>query len=348
MPKYKIIRLQNFKGGLHLARGLTNSYDKSLETLHSDTIKSAIFVSALQLFSEIGEEGDDRAYEAGKAFLGKFKVSSAFPFVGEDYYFPTPELPNPYKFDKDTKLSEKDKKKVIFIHQDLFSEYIKDVNAFRFTADQLKSDKVLTTKKYKEIIKSETYQHVSIPRNYGTDSTPYYVDKMYFQENTGLFFLLEVTDKNDTETLPKLKAALKLLADSGIGTDRNSGNGQFDVAYDDLTFDEPTNATHDLSLSLYCPKKEEIEGKIIHQSYYELVKRGGYISSPESEDHLTIRKRSIHFFTAGSVFPKFDDGKERQGKVVNLRPDDVNGLKHPIWRDGQAIFIPIKYEDNDK
>jgi CRISPR-associated protein Csm4 len=198
----------------------------------------------------------------------------------------------------------------------------------------------LNEKRYKELIKSETYQHVAIPRNYGSDSTPYYVDKMYFEKDAGLYFLLEITDKNDNETLHKVKAALKLLADSGMGTDRNTGNGQFDIAYDELILDkiDKKEATHDLSLSLYCPEKEEIQGTIT-DSYYELIKRGGYISSPQSEAHLTIRKRSIHFFTAGSVFPKKED---RKGKLVNLRPKKVNDLEHPIWRDGRAIFIPIK------
>lgn len=342
MPKYKIIRLQNFKGGLHLARGLTNAYDKSLETLHSDTIKSAIFVCALQLFPEIGAVENE--YEAGKDFLSKFKVSSAFPFMGDNHYLPTSELPKPYGFPTGANLSEKDKKKVLFIHEELFKTYIKDVNAFQFTSEQLKSDKVLNEEQYKEIIQSETYQHVAIPRDYGSDSTPYYVDKIYFQENAGLYFLMEIDEEKEVETLKQIKAALKLLADNGIGTDRNTGNGQFDI--DDsksIELEFSADATHDLCLSLYCPEEVEIKEKL-HNSYYELIKRGGYISSPQKEEHLTIRKRSIHFFTAGSVFPKIE---KRKGKVVNLRPENITGLEHPIWRDGQAIFVPIKYKDHE-
>jgi CRISPR-associated protein Csm4 len=342
MSQYKIVRLEKFKGGLHLARGLTNAYDKSLETLHSDTLKSAIFVCALQLFPEIGVAGEKNNYQAGKDFLSSFKISSAFPFVKDNYYFPTPELPLPYNFPKidGKEISAKKKAKVKFINKRLFKRFIQDVNSFEFTTDELNSNAVLTEETYKEIIKSETYQHVAIPRDYGSDSTPYYVDKLYFEEDAGLYFLLKT---DDDSIFKKIEAALKLLADNGIGTDRNNGNGQFDIdtkSTMDLEF--PADATHDLSLSLYCPKKEEIEGKL-NDSYYELIKRGGYISSPKNETHLTVRKRSIHFFTAGSVFPKVE---KRKGKIVNLKPK-YDGLEHPIWRDGQAIFVPIKHTSND-
>lgn len=343
MPNYKIIRLEEFKGGLHLARGLTNAYDKSLKTLHSDTIKSAIFVCALQLYPEIGEAGDDNKYQAGKNFLGKFKVSSAFPFIGQDYYFPTIEIPRPYDFEKNLGLTDKEKKKILYLRQDLFRDYIKDIQNFKLTEENLKSNSVLNKKRYGENIKSDTYQHVAITRDYGTDSTPYYVDKIYFNENAGLYFLLEMKDKEDTETLKKVEAALRLLGDNGIGTDRNTGNGQFDVdSSQSMNFDAIDDATHDLVLSLYCPEKVEIENQL-DKSYYNLVKRGGYISSPQKETNLSIRKRSIHFFTAGSVFPKIEN---REGKIVNLQPD-FGDLKHPIWRDGRPIILPIKYETDE-
>jgi CRISPR-associated protein Csm4 len=342
--QYRIVRLENFKGGLHLARGLTNTYDKSLKTLHSDTIKSAIFVCALELFPEIGVAGEQSEYQAGKYFLGQFKVSSAFPFIDQDYYFPTIEIPRPYNFSEDASLTDKEKKKILYLRQDVFKEYIKDIRNFKLTKEHLTSKSVLDKKRYGENIKSDTYQHVAVSRDYGSDSDPYYVDKIYFEKNAGLYFLLEMKDEEDTETLKKIEAALKLLGDNGIGTDRNTGNGQFDMDMTEtMTFDVSDDATHDLVLSLYCPKKVEIDNQL-KSSYYNLIKRGGYISSPQNEVNLTIRKRSIHFFAAGSVFPKYEN---RSGTIVNLQPDFSN-LKHPIWRDGRPIILPIKYETDEK
>ena len=50
-------------------------------------------------------------------------------------------------------------------------------------------------------------------------------------------------------------------------------------------------------------------------------------------------------FTEGSLFY---GNKDRQGKIVDLRPDNKllkgNEINHPIWRDGRALFIPFKYE----
>jgi CRISPR-associated protein Csm4 len=74
---------------------------------------------------------------------------------------------------------------------------------------------------------SNPIQHVAISRDHCTDSEPYYVDKIFFHKNAGLFFLVEAEEK----TLEMLKAAMRLLSDNGIGTDRNVGNGQFEADF---------------------------------------------------------------------------------------------------------------------
>jgi|AntRauTorckE5430_2_1112549.scaffolds.fasta_scaffold01405_4 CRISPR type III-A-associated RAMP protein Csm4 len=345
MSNYTVIRLENFQGGLHLARGLSNNYDTSLETLHSDTIKSALFVCALQLY------GEDKI---GKSFLESFKISSAFPFYTPEkggkvrYFFPKPEIPH-LPFENIKEDINKKLKKVRFLEQELFELLIQDGNKktiFNETSLKgkflVKDGSNLKTKMPKDgIYQSEPYQHVYIPQDYNEDSQPYYVDKIYFHKKAGLFCLVEV---EDISVLEQIKSAFRLLADNGIGTDRNIGNGQFDVTFDKMTLKVPKESNYELSLSLYCPYEEEI--KEIDKSFYGLTKRGGYISSPQDNKHLSIRKRSIHMFTEGSVF----FGKnERQGKIVNLQPDNKflkgNEVEHPIWRDGRALFIPFNYNN---
>lgn len=358
---YNVIRLEKFKGGLHLARGLTNSYDKSLKTLHSDTIKSALFVCAIQLF------GDKVITK--ESFLEKFKISSAFPFYKSPeidepfYFFPKPQiLKLPFEIDGEFGLDKK-LKKVTYLDKTVFEKLLVSQNKedFQFEKGNLKGNYIATNRKvgdecetFNEILKnddcdkiiaSSPYQHVAIPRDHGTDSTPYYVDKIYFHQNAGLYFLVEINDKNDTETFNKLQAAVRLLADNGIGTDRNTGNGQFEVIFDTMELEVPNDGNYDLSLSLYCPKREEIQK--LDESLYGLTKRGGYISSPRDENNLSIRKRSIHMFTEGSLFPKLEGEGKREGKTVDLRPDYAP-VKHEIWRDGQPIFIPMKYSQNGK
>lgn len=348
MTNYTVVRLENFKGGLHLARGLTNSYDKSLQTLHSDTLKSALFVCALQLY---GEEVIE------KSFLENFKISSAFPFYKHKeeflYFFPKPEIPKlPFRVSGEFGI-EKKLKKVRFLEKKLFEKFIEDSNKIiDFDKDDLVGNFIgekssgLKNILPKGIMKSEPCQHVHIPKDYNEYSEPYYVDNIYFEKDAGLFCLI---DCDNIELLNKIKAAFKLLADNGIGTNRNTGNGQFDIAFDKMKkITTPSDTNYQLSLSLYCPKKDENINEIetINKSFYGLTKRGGYISSPKDEKHLTLRKRSIYMFTEGSVFY---GNANRQGKIVNLQPNNNylknNEINHPIWRDGQALFIPFNYQN---
>lgn len=349
MPDYTVIKLKNFKGGLHLARGLTNAYDKTLETLHSDTLKSAIFVCALQLY---GPEQID------KSFLEKFRISSAFPFYHSPtvertlYFFPKPEMVRlPFDSIDDDAGKEKKLKKIRFIEQGLFQELLRnpistiELEKGNFYGSFVASNgidltDILTKENCEAITKTEPYQHVQIPRDYGSDSIPYYVDKIYFHQNAGLYFLTDASG----EVKDQVIAAMKLLADNGIGTDRNTGNGQFEWGEDRMVLEAPEDgkASYQLNLSLYCPEKEEIKDDIM-QSFYGLIKRGGYISSPGMSEHQTIRKRSVYMFTEGSLFP-YREG--RKGKIEDLKPSFAT-LDHPIWRDGQPIFIPFNYPNHE-
>ncbi len=357
MPKYTVVHLENFKGGLHLARGLSNAYDSSLRVLHSDTLKSAIFVMALHLYPEIGDEADD--YAAARSFLSGFKISSAFPFYGnkEDrfYFFPKPDLPDlTFSIDGDALGNKKQLKRIRYLQKELFEGVLAgDESAFRLETEDIKGSfagktgskfaKVLAADGCEAISISEPRQQVRVPRmGQGGDSMPYYVDKIFFHQKAGLFFLLETSSD---DILGKVKSAMRLLQDSGIGTDRNTGNGQFDVSFGTMELKAPEQGNYELNLSLYCPHREELAG-MMSRSFYGLVKRGGYISSPESIEHISIRKRSIYMFTEGSVFPAMNEGERRTGKLVNLKPD-YKLLEHPIWRDGRPLFVPLIYKNHE-
>lgn len=344
MIEYDIIRLERFKGGLHLARGLTNTYDKTLDRLHSDTLKSALFVCALQLY---GEEA-----LGGEAFLKRFNISSAFPFFASMtsgrtlYFFPRPEsVKLPFEIAGMEEGKEKKLKKVRYIEQRLFERLLRgeqrialkpqDFHGPFVASSEDDLGRMLEAEDCEAIMKTTPYQHVFIPRGHEGDSQPYYVDKIFFHQQAGLFFLLHA---DDDETRRQVKAAMRLLADSGIGTDRNVGNGQFSWAHDTLALNVPERGDMDLNLSIYCPAREEVADGL-DKAYYGLVKRGGYISSPEDEANQSIRKRSVYMFTEGSLFPRFPN---RMGKIVDLKPIKYTAVEHPIWRDGRAIFVPFK------
>lgn len=348
MPDFTILKFKNFKGGLHLARGITNAYDKSLDTLHSDTLKSAIFSTALSVF---GEDAIDRS------FFDQFLISSAFPFFASGqqqeeqlYFFPKPELIKlPLAVDGNLANKEKTLKKVRYIEKSLFEALLQGENAGTLTEENFVGPfvshpnkplrSILARENCTAILQSEPYQHVNIARDQGSDSTPYFVDKIYFHPKAGLYIILQTS--NDT-VKGQVIAALRLMAESGIGTNRNTGYGHFELEVEEMSLTLPEKGTHQLNLSLYWPEKTEIESHL-QESYYGLTKRGGYISSPANDQHLTLRKRSVYMFTEGSIFP-FLPG--RKGKIADLRPD-FDLLKHPIWRDGQPIFVPINLSTHE-
>ncbi len=341
--QYKAILLRRFKGGMHLSLGKEGNYDKTASALHSDTLKSAIAVCALQL-------GLSEGGEALRDFMASFRISSAYPMAempeGLRYFFPIPNIVDRLKV---TGGDSKKAKKIGYVEQKLFEKLLQGANEIdsdciegKFAFAEKPKD---ITDKWR-VFDTDAQQHVAIPRYMTTDdSTPYFVDKWYFDEEGGLFFLTDAAG----DILQKLIACLRLLADNGIGTDRTTGQGQFEFDADNdvqpITLSLPDNPTHQMALSLYCPPDNEMDKSALCESYYTLIERGGYIASPANDNHLSLRKKMVYMLGEGSIFP---GGEARKGKIVDLKPDNValqeigqSEVNHPIWRDGTSIFVPI-------
>lgn len=189
----------------------------------------------------------------------------------------------------------------------------------------------------KEFIRSEVSQRVTLQSRTGDeDALPYYVDKILFRYESGLYFLAE----GNTELLEK---ALSLLSNEGIGTDRNVGFGFFDYATDDFQIELPEDANHQIALSLLIPEsKEQLSELLASDSVsYDFARRGGWITT---YPYTTLRKNAIYGFMPGSVFNLAPDHPYTIiGKTVNLKPE-VGELtpNHSIWRNGKSIMLPIK------
>ena len=329
MPKleYQIIKLR-FKGGLHLAKG-KNVYDESASLLHSDTLKSALFACALQLY---GEE------QIGEAFLDSFSLSSAYPFLKDEVFFPKPfariqEFANLEEGKQPKKL-----KKVAFIGQSYFEDLINGGDKQLETDHLLEGGTYISEKityKTTQLVKSDVQQRVAIPPDHRGDGRPYYVDRLFFHPEAGLYFVIQYSDE---QVRPYVIGALRLLGDQGIGTDRNVGNGHFSFEETSLSIHAPDQPDRKLLLSLYCPDKNELSLEMLQNSSYQLVKRGGYLAGAADVNNITLRKRSVYMFSEGSVFPV---SAQLKGKIVDLKPE-IQTVQHPVWRDGRAFFIPMK------
>ncbi len=327
--RFHVFKLK-FVSPLHLAKGNTEYYDDSEEVLHSDSLMSALYACARTLSPS----------EPGEAFFNQFRISSAFPFYKDELFFPRPMLRLPevkanYSSSKRSKLI----KNLKFLGQSAFEQLISgkldEIHPGNFIDLSQHFYSLSTSEETKaEIIKSEIQQRVSIPADRTNDPTPYYVERLHFTQNAGLFFLTECSE----ESLPLLRSALRLLGDQGIGTDKAVGNGQFGFQESqiDLAVPEVTNGCV-CNLSLYCPIQEELTPEFIQNSSYQLIKRGGYLASPSNIENMSLRKKSVYFFTEGSVF--YAD--RLIGKLIDLKPDTPL-VNHPVWREGRPLFIPVK------
>jgi len=333
--QFDIIKL-NFDSPLHISRGQTSSYDVSEQIIHSDTLKGALFSVAKQLLGEAMGEDDEE-------FHRQFQISSAFPYKGNELFFPKPMVRLPVQLsDQDEVRASKTLKKIQYIDKELFEAVLNNQNITSSTQHLASNGQFLSSKPLSEgftIMKSDLQQKVYIPENPGEDSWPYYIDRIYFEKDAGLFFLLEAADESVKN---KILSCLNLLSDEGIGSDRNVGNGTFSYTTGQIAFDLPDENGHETNLSLYLPQKEELSKEDMDKSAYQLIKRGGYIAGTTNPEFLSLRKRSIYMMKEGIVFPVYQN---RVGKIENLKPD-YEGM-HNIWRDGQSVFLPIKLHDHE-
>lgn len=339
----------DFNSPLHLSKGKTNSLDISEEIIHSDTIKSAMYAIGLQLYDDMNED-----------FLKQFRVSSAFPYYADELFFPKPITSLPfwvqgYGREEFLKVNKK-LKKIQYIGKDFFEMTLN--NTGKSTVLQkhefLQEEQCISRKINNSdtvIYKKSTTQRVRVPKmGEKGDATPFRVEKLFFAKDAGLYFIIDFNEDTTDEFKNRIRGILKLLGESGIGTNRNLGCGWFD--FDD--FEETTlklpdvqDDTRWLSLSLYLPKSEDElkEAFTDNKMQYNIIKRGGWLAAPKVEENLSHRKRSVYMFTEGSVFnfPISDKKILDKGRFTDLKPDLWEGkdYAHPVYRDGSCIFLPI-------
>ncbi len=337
MATFKIYKL-HFTAPLHIS-DQHDDLGNSQKIIQSDTLYAALMSCLAKNGEDLPEDGE----------LG-FTVSSLFPYFQKDkdsspvYFLPIPMQSRQADLADVTKV--KTVKKVQWIDSNLYSSVLSGESLFDGTDSYIPyiQGNYLTTYKLpedingsKEFVRSEVSQRVTLMSRTGEeDAKPFYVDKILFRYDAGLYFIAE----GDTTLLEK---ALHLLSMEGIGTDRNVGYGFFEYTADTLSIDLPKDANHQLSLSLFIPESKEQLEKLMNSECvaYEFVRRGGWITT---YPYMTLRKNAIYGFVPGSVFRK-DECKSATviGKIVDLKPESVDvEITHHVWRNGKAIMLPIK------
>lgn len=331
MSTFSAIKL-HFNSPLHLSTG-SQDYDESRQWLPSDTLSAALVACAVEV-----SEGTLSNLEV-EDFLAGFRVSSAFPFFGDEFFFPKPLLGGLEIDDDDERKAEK---QVAWYGKTWFEKWLNG-SKDKFNVSNLSENRCFLTDSSAartiHFMKTNVEQRVVVPR-WGegdkAETQTFYQERVYFEKDAGLFFLFEITDE---KCRALFQAALNLLGENGIGTDRTTGNGCFSFEKTQLEFNLPdaATATRYIALSLFCPSQDDLDDKTLLSSGYQLIERGGYLASPATENWMAYRKRSVWMFREGSVFPA-----RMNGRFVDLQPPIIKNLTdtHPVWRDGRGFFIP--------
>jgi len=339
----KLIRF-HFTAPVHFSAARAE-YDRSESTLHSDSLYAAI----QQAWSILGKT-DWIVKEPD------FTLSSLFPFYRHDessaavYFFPRPMAGVDTKPDL-AKLTNN----IRFLDQFTFEKLLHEGELIVSDKKNLLGEfyhNDTDTSPKKQFLQRHVYTRNRVPRFQematSGDTLVYYHEKVFFQDGSGLFCLFDGSDA----AFQRVKAALLLLQDEGLGTDRHSGNGQFELEIEEqFSLDLPAKAKYCLNLSLFCPSDAPTVAAMLPENdalvAFNLFKRGGWITN---EPFLTFRKNSVYMFQEGSVFVRpsteAETGLFIKGHSHDLRPQSTDlpqreSVLHPIYRSGKSIFLPF-------
>lgn len=163
-----------------------------------------------------------------------------------------------------------------------------------------------------------------------------------FSEGSGLWAATAFADPAARRKWREpVKAAFRLLADSGFGGERSRGWGraetpEFSDGFPGILGSAPNGDPEGGQawwlLSLFTPAESDIIDW--HRGNYSLVTRSGRVESPvRSGDE----KKQVRMVAEGAVLVA---GGALNGAARDVAPD---GFPHPVYRAGFALAIPISW-----
>jgi len=305
-------------------------------------------------------------------------ISSCFPYkqIGTDKipYFPIPMRPKPpFKLIEKVSLQEgqkalrnkKKRKKITYLSKEVYESFLKGDNIdpdkiqdFIAQPPKIKteaithntinritngSDKITGWKKVKVIDEytgkhtgQEVYEAITtgqlfhIEENFLIDPT----NLTQAQDNVGLYFLV----KGDMKWI---EGALRYLEDTGIGGDRGTGKGHFEISHEPFNLNVPQDGNAWTNLSLYHPTDTEINTiKGDTTNNYKLEVRQGTYGFMHT---MTWKKPQIMFFKEGSVFSDKISRNSHSGfNPIVLPKGSKPQLDHDVYQYGTAFMVKMK------
>jgi len=339
--------------------------------LHADTLFSALCLT----LRELGEDLDAFLAQFPRLVNGRVeggpapvRLSSAFPYAGDVYLFPRPML-HPPGLDEigDPKLG-KTLKKVHFVSQPILEALLAGQSVAHYLAEadpahpgqQRVRPGVLVQGGQVWVTPAEAarLRHLADPRTgdvrlWAEETVPrvtvdratsrsqvYAVGRVRFAPGGGLFFLAEY---QAPAWRPRLERALRALGDEGVGGERSSGHGQFELTAAGafpLAEPPPEQANAYVTLALYWPTEAEVRAGVLEGASYGLVNRRGWIGSP---DGMNLRRRGVRMLAEGATLRQAPQGA--LADVKPLDPAPARNVPHDVWRYGLAFPVRGRVPD---
>lgn len=350
-----------FRMPLHLG-GEGHSVEAVESCAHSDTLFSAICHAWLKVhgaedlermlcaFLRAGEEGVEPP----------FSLSSAFPYVVREdapkqniFYLPAPHMRPPVPEQVEPPVPVKD---VDWVSKDFFERWITYYEPghpvdMPSEWSQLEEEQELLGR----AMITEVRPRIARDELAG-GSQLYFFGMQRFAKGCGLYCFIRWREDTRDQFEPKLKAAISLLGDVGLGGERSSGYGTFKPRWDSLELrvpDQAENTNGLISLALWYPNGKDLDElhSDVSLEQYKLINRAGWSASPSLKK--AYRRKVVRMFAEGSTCHRTRLDPSQPALLSFLRRDvtgclvDVTSQElikdggHRVYRYGFAFTLPI-------
>lgn len=322
MRLYKL----KFHSALHVDSKGSGAPETADEFIRSDTLSAALCLSWSTLWPE----------DAPAIFASPpFRVSSAFPYLGDILLFPAPV----WRVWKEVNVRKrKEMKSIKWISQGILEKILQ--------GNLLDPEKDGVFRKWpggvivtpEEASRNPEYEYaqgwkMSERQRVGVDrlliphtGNLFFFAMQFFAEGAGLWFAAEGKD------LSQFRPSLDFLGDSGIGADRNSGLGHFRVEKESEFSPVVPEGKGWMTLSLYNPSGPEDLRRVSTRCAYGFTMRSGWVGQSG------IARPAVRAFTEASFFPVKPEG--RMISLFSEQEREQLKLDHPVFRDFRPLCLP--------
>ena len=295
--------------------------EKTMHYIPSDTLFGAICNAYRLLYGKEELENLLKEFADSPPFL----ISSAFPYSIDINFFPMPKFINLSRYVERRDI--KKFKKIVYMSRKVLDSLTQNNLKIHLKKENIIQGIFLVSDEEKNKLDEAGIETVwsehEIPRvtidRKTNSSNIYYFGEVEYNKNCGMYFLMDFINNGYKD---KIKAAINLLGDEGIGGDRSYGKGLFRAEYG--TFSWSINSGAFITMSLYLPEEGEIE--MVKKGHYEIVRRGGWVYSV---DEKGTRKKFIRMISEGSTF---EGSRNFYGTMVKV----AEGI-HNVYRYGYAF-----------